>query len=182
MLDTAPAVARCGPPPPPAFRGHPTICQCHPTAALFILQVVKLLKDPHGVVTGARVKDVVAGTEFDVHAKVVVNATGIHTDSLRRLSNAEAAAKPMISPSSGVHITLPDFYSPDSTGLIIPKTKVRASLIAPRVPNYPALARCLSAVCWDLEGHLFLSFVFSQSSGHHSLITACIAHLEWCST
>jgi glycerol-3-phosphate dehydrogenase len=30
----------------------------------------------------------------------------------------------MISPSAGVHIVLPDFYSPIETGLIIPKTKV----------------------------------------------------------
>lgn len=86
-------------------------------------RVVRLLKDDAGVVVGARVRDDEAGKEFDVRARVVVNATGIHTDALRRLSNAQAAAKPMISPSSGVHITLPDFYSPDNTGLIIPKTK-----------------------------------------------------------
>jgi glycerol-3-phosphate dehydrogenase len=30
----------------------------------------------------------------------------------------------MISPSAGVHVVLPDFYSPLETGLIIPKTKV----------------------------------------------------------
>lgn len=31
--------------------------------------------------------------------------------------------KPMICPSSGVHIVLPDYYSPEGMGLIVPKTK-----------------------------------------------------------
>lgn len=32
-------------------------------------------------------------------------------------------ARPMICPSSGVHIVLPDYYSPEGMGLIVPKTK-----------------------------------------------------------
>ncbi|KAH7292020.1 hypothetical protein KP509_29G047500 [Ceratopteris richardii] len=31
--------------------------------------------------------------------------------------------KPLITPSSGVHVVLPDYYSPDGMGLIVPKTK-----------------------------------------------------------
>ena len=38
-----------------------------------------------------------------------------------RWQNPESA--PIMSPSSGVHLTLPDFYSPEFTGLIVPKTK-----------------------------------------------------------
>ena len=30
---------------------------------------------------------------------------------------------PMIMPSAGVHITLPDYYSPEHLGMIVPKTK-----------------------------------------------------------
>ena len=29
----------------------------------------------------------------------------------------------MIMPSAGVHITLPDYYSPENVGMIVPKTK-----------------------------------------------------------
>jgi glycerol-3-phosphate dehydrogenase len=29
----------------------------------------------------------------------------------------------MVSPSSGVHVTLPDYYSPQNLGMIVPKTK-----------------------------------------------------------
>lgn len=36
---------------------------------------------------------------------------------------ANKNAQEMISPSSGVHIILPDYYSPEGMGLIVPKTK-----------------------------------------------------------
>ena len=29
----------------------------------------------------------------------------------------------MVTPSSGVHVTLPDYYSPENLGMIVPKTK-----------------------------------------------------------
>lgn len=32
-------------------------------------------------------------------------------------------ATEMIMPSAGVHVTLPDYYSPEHMGLIVPKTK-----------------------------------------------------------
>lgn len=51
----------------------------------------------------------------------MVNAAGPFCDFVRKL--ADKAAVPMISPSSGVHIVLPDYYSPDGMGLIVPKTK-----------------------------------------------------------
>lgn len=64
---------------------------------------------------------IVPGKEFDTYAKVVVNAAGPFCDSVRKL--ADKNARPMISPSSGVHIILPDYYSPEGMGLIVPKTK-----------------------------------------------------------
>lgn len=51
----------------------------------------------------------------------VVNATGPFVDGIRRLSKKDA--QPMIMPSAGVHITLPDYYSPENIGMIVPKTK-----------------------------------------------------------
>ena len=36
---------------------------------------------------------------------------------------SEPQAKKMIMPSAGVHITLPDYYSPEHLGMIVPKTK-----------------------------------------------------------
>lgn len=84
-------------------------------------EVVSLLKDENGRIIGARVHDNLSGEEFDTYAKIVVNAAGPFCDFVRKL--ADKATPPMISPSSGVHIVLPDYYSPDGMGLIVPKTK-----------------------------------------------------------
>jgi len=61
------------------------------------------------------------GKEFDTYAKVIVNAAGPFCDSVRKM--ADKSARDLISPSSGVHIILPDYYSPEGMGLIVPKTK-----------------------------------------------------------
>lgn len=61
------------------------------------------------------------GQEFDTYAKVVVNAAGPFCDSVRKMTDKDV--RPMICPSSGVHIVLPDYYSPEGMGLIVPKTK-----------------------------------------------------------
>ncbi|KNA07170.1 hypothetical protein SOVF_174370 [Spinacia oleracea] len=85
-------------------------------------EVISLLKDEvDGRIIGARIHDNLSGEEFDTYAKVVVNAAGPFCDFVRKL--ADTAAQPMISPSSGVHIVLPDYYSPEGMGLIVPKTK-----------------------------------------------------------
>nr|GEX46371.1 glycerol-3-phosphate dehydrogenase SDP6, mitochondrial [Tanacetum cinerariifolium] len=59
--------------------------------------------------------------EFYTYGKVVVNAGGPFCDSVRNVTDIDA--KLMICPSSGVHIVLPDYYSPEGMGLIVPKTK-----------------------------------------------------------
>ncbi|KAL9241890.1 hypothetical protein vseg_015950 [Gypsophila vaccaria] len=85
-------------------------------------EVVSLLKDESsGRIIGARIRDNLSGEEFDTYAKVVVNAAGPFCDFVRKL--ADKATPPMICPSSGVHIVLPDYYSPEGMGLIVPKTK-----------------------------------------------------------
>jgi len=84
-------------------------------------EVTGLIKDERGKVVGAKVRDALTGSMWDVHAKVVVNATGPFSDALRHMSDPKASK--MIEPSSGVHITLPDYYSPENIGMIVPKTK-----------------------------------------------------------
>lgn len=85
-------------------------------------EVVSFIKEDGGErIIGARIRDNLSGTEFDTYAKVVVNAGGPFCDSVRNLADKDA--KPMICPSSGVHIVLPDYYSPEGMGLIVPKTK-----------------------------------------------------------
>ncbi|CAN1258226.1 Glycerol-3-phosphate dehydrogenase SDP6, mitochondrial, partial [Linum perenne] len=91
-------------------------------AVLNHAEVVSVLKDEaSGRVIGARVRDNLSGKEFDTYAKVVVNAAGPFCDSVRKMAKEDA--QPIICPSSGVHIVLPDYYSPEGMGLIVPKTK-----------------------------------------------------------
>ncbi|KAJ9553584.1 hypothetical protein OSB04_017629 [Centaurea solstitialis] len=91
-------------------------------AVLNHAEVVSLIKEDGGKrIVGARIRDNLSGVEFDTYAKVVVNAGGPFCDSVRHFANKNL--NPIICPSSGVHIVLPDYYSPDGMGLIVPKTK-----------------------------------------------------------
>ena len=51
----------------------------------------------------------------------VINATGPFSDSIRQMS--DPGATKMIMASAGVHVTLPDYYSPEHLGMIVPKTQ-----------------------------------------------------------
>ncbi|XP_011496402.1 PREDICTED: glycerol-3-phosphate dehydrogenase, mitochondrial isoform X1 [Ceratosolen solmsi marchali] len=86
--------------------------------------VINLLKDIDGagkrVITGARVRDELTGEEWDVKAKAVINATGPFTDSIRKMD--DECVNEICAPSSGVHIVLPGYYSPDQMGLLDPQT------------------------------------------------------------
>lgn len=73
-------------------------------------------------ICGARVKDKITGEEWNIKAKTVVNATGPFVDALRDKDARKPLAK-MISPSSGTHVVLPDYYAPIEMGMIIPKTE-----------------------------------------------------------
>jgi len=88
---------------------------------------VKVQKLIHGTgadgkkeVQGATLRDELTGKEWDVKAKCVINATGPFTDSIRKMDNQ--AVKEICCPSSGVHIVLPGYYSPDQMGLLDPDT------------------------------------------------------------
>lgn len=88
------------------------------------VRVTKLIhgKDATGkkVVQGASLRDELTGKEWDVKAKCVINATGPFTDSIRKMDDQKV--KEICCPSSGVHIVLPGYYSPDQMGLLDPDT------------------------------------------------------------
>jgi len=85
-------------------------------------EVIGLIHDKNsGQAIGAKVRDNLTGKTTQVFAKKIINATGPFTDDIRKMSDKES--KSMIMPSSGVHITLPDYYSPENVGMIVPKTK-----------------------------------------------------------
>ncbi|XP_055383462.1 glycerol-3-phosphate dehydrogenase, mitochondrial [Condylostylus longicornis] len=79
-------------------------------------------KDASGkmVLCGAKVKDHISGKEWSVKAKCIINATGPFTDHIRKMD--DPTIKTICCPSSGVHIVLPGYYSPEQMGLLDPST------------------------------------------------------------
>ncbi|XP_044013330.1 glycerol-3-phosphate dehydrogenase, mitochondrial isoform X2 [Aphidius gifuensis] len=88
------------------------------------VKVVNLLKgrdrDGKLILTGAHVRDELTGEEWDVKAKSIINATGPFTDTIRKMDDQNVPE--ICCPSSGVHIVLPGYYSPDQMGLLDPAT------------------------------------------------------------
>lgn len=83
-------------------------------------EVTNLLKAEDGEVTGVVATDLETGDTFEVQARVVINATGVWTDSIRRMDDADV--KPMIQPSQGVHIVLDRRFLPGDSAIMVPKT------------------------------------------------------------
>lgn len=70
---------------------------------------------------GAHCRDTLNNHSFDIRAKTIINATGPFADAICRLDNPQH--KPLIAPSSGVHIIIDAKFSPPGTGLLIPHTE-----------------------------------------------------------
>lgn len=67
-------------------------------------EVVRVLQDAEGRATGARVRDLESGEEFDVHARAVVQATGVWTEATQSLARADKGLKVLA--SKGVHVVV----------------------------------------------------------------------------
>ncbi len=83
-------------------------------------RVTALRHGPDGMVHGVGAVDAESGREFDVRAKVIVNACGIFSDSIRAM--ADARAEPMIEPAQGVHLVLPRAFQPSDRAIMVPHT------------------------------------------------------------
>lgn len=83
-------------------------------------RVVSLQKGEDGIVNGVDWEDVETGQLTRVAAKVVINATGPFTDTVR--SMGEPDTKPMISPSQGAHLVLDRSFLPGDTAIMVPHT------------------------------------------------------------
>jgi len=84
------------------------------------VKVHALLKE-NGRIRGVEAEDGETGDRYTISAKVVVNATGIFSDRLRRLDDAQAPAS--LSLSQGAHIVVDRSFLPGSTAIIVPRTR-----------------------------------------------------------
>lgn len=71
-------------------------------------------------VNGVVARDRETGSEYEIPARVVVNATGVFCDSIRRMADPGAAA--WVAPSQGTHIVLDRRFLPGRNALMIPRT------------------------------------------------------------
>lgn len=90
-------------------------------------RVERLLK-ADGLVSGVVVRDLESGAEHEVRARVVVNATGVFTDEVRRMD--EPDARGIIEPSQGVHIVLDPRFHPGDAAIMVPHTSDKRVLFA----------------------------------------------------
>ena len=73
-----------------------------------------------GKIAGALVRDTLGGDAFEVEASVVVNATGVGSDRIRRM--ADNSAEPRLALSRGSHIVLSGDFLASDHALLVPKT------------------------------------------------------------
>lgn len=82
--------------------------------------VVGLTKDAEGFVDGVVAEDRESGSRFKAAARVVINATGIFTDEVRRLAEPNAPA--MIAPSQGIHLVFDKSFLRANAAIMVPHT------------------------------------------------------------
>src|SRR4051794_12584287 len=83
-------------------------------ALLNYAQVTAVARD------GVRFRDLESGDDFAAAARVVINATGPFSDTIRRM--ADPAAEPAIAPSQGVHLVFNASFLPGDSAIMVPHT------------------------------------------------------------
>ena len=71
-------------------------------------------------VCGVIVKDVLKNSISEIKAKAVINATGVFTDSILKMDNANAET--LVTPSQGIHLVFDKEFLPAGNAIMIPKT------------------------------------------------------------
>jgi glycerol-3-phosphate dehydrogenase len=100
----------------------------HGATVLNYAPVVALRKDAGGFIEGVEAVDSETSERFALQARVVVNATGIFTDEIRRLD--DAGARTMVAPSQGIHLVLHRSFLPGDTAVMVPHTSDARVLFA----------------------------------------------------
>ncbi len=88
--------------------------------ALNYCKVTGLMKSSDGKMTGVVARDVETRQKLSLHAKVVINATGVFTDDILRMD--QPIMERTIRPSQGIHIVLDRKFLAGDSAIMIPKT------------------------------------------------------------
>ncbi len=78
------------------------------------------LRGDDGYVSGVTALDTETGEELTILARMVVNATGVFTDQVRRLLDPEA--EQLVTTSQGIHLVFDRSFLKGDTALMVPRT------------------------------------------------------------
>jgi glycerol-3-phosphate dehydrogenase len=84
-------------------------------------EVTGLSKDADGFLNAVQLTDRETGRTYTAQAKVVVNATGMFTDEVRRMAEG-AEARTMVAPSQGIHLVFDRSFLHGDTAIMVPHT------------------------------------------------------------
>lgn len=71
-------------------------------------------------ICGVWATDSLTGTEYEIHSKLVINATGVFTDSIMSMDDGKHES--IITPSQGIHLVVDASFLPGNTAIMIPRT------------------------------------------------------------
>ncbi len=91
------------------------------------MPVIRLLKEKDRI-CGVVLRDLEGSREYFIKSSVVINATGVFSDGIRRMDDPGAA--PIIKPSQGIHIVLDKSFLPGATAIMVPHTDDERVLFA----------------------------------------------------
>ena len=92
----------------------------HGAALLNYCPATGLKRDADGYVNGLTARDEETGEELEIAARCVVNATGVWTDSVRRMADPEAET--LVVTSQGIHLVFDRAFLKGDTALMVPRT------------------------------------------------------------
>jgi glycerol-3-phosphate dehydrogenase len=94
----------------------------HGATLLNYFRVTRLIKSrgPHPMIEGLEATDRETGQSHSLRARVVLNATGVFSDTIRRLDDVSAPS--CVQPSQGVHLVLPRSFLAGDSAIMVPHT------------------------------------------------------------
>ncbi len=82
-------------------------------------KVIGLIKTSDKI-TGVHARDILNNKDYEIKSKSVINATGVFTDSILRMDDAQS--EDIIAPSQGVHVVLDKEFLPGEAAIMVPHT------------------------------------------------------------